>query len=236
LVRLIAGVLLFLVLATSALLLAAVTWSPGFVMRAIAPRWGRWMCWVVGIRLEVEGREHLDRPAVIVANHQSAMEAFIFPAVLPPKVRYVGKKEVGNIPFFGWVFRATGQVLVDRGDTQAAIAAIDASLATLPKGVSVFLCPEGTRSPDGTLGPFKKGAFHIAMKLGVPVVPLTLDGAQHLLPKHTRLPRPGTVKIRISPPVDTAKWRPETVDEHVAEVRGIIARELDQFRGLSSPK
>src|SRR5262245_2347883 len=147
------------VLTTAALVLLAVTRSPGFVMRVIAPRWGRWLCAMAGIHLEVEGREHFARPAVIVANHQSLLEAFIVPAVITPKTRMVGKKEVGNIPFFGWAFRATGQILIDRADSASAWAAIDASLANLPPGVSLFVCPEGTRSQDGTLLPFKKGAF-----------------------------------------------------------------------------
>src|SRR3954470_8136474 len=119
-------------LATTALVLMVVTRSPGFVMRVIAPRWGRWLCAVAGVHLRVEGREHLARPAVIVANHQSLLEVFIVPAVVTTKTRMVGKKELGRIPFFGWAFRATGQILVDRSDNAGARAAIDASLANLP--------------------------------------------------------------------------------------------------------
>ena len=117
-----AGLLLFLALLTVVLVLLAVTWSPGFVMRTMAPRFGRWLCAIAGIRLVVEGREHLAGPAVIVANHQSALEVIIVPAVLPPKVRYLGKKEVARVPLLGWVLRATGQILIDRSDPQSAIA------------------------------------------------------------------------------------------------------------------
>jgi putative phosphoserine phosphatase/1-acylglycerol-3-phosphate O-acyltransferase len=229
-VRVLAGLILFLALASAVLVLLAVTWSPGCVMRTMAPRFGRWLCAVAGIRLVVEGQEHLARPAVIVANHQSALEAIIIPAVLPPKVRYVGKKEVARVPLFGWVLRATGQILIDRSDPEAAIASIEASLASMPKGLSVFIFPEGTRSPDGTLGPFKKGAFHIAMRLGVPMVPMAIEGAQFLLPKKALLPRPGTVTVKILPPVDTSAWSPATLDQHVAEVRGAMARQLELMR------
>jgi 1-acyl-sn-glycerol-3-phosphate acyltransferase len=222
------------VLATVALLLLAVTRSPGFVMRVVAPRWGRWICAVVGIRLQIEGQEHLAHPAVIVANHQSTLEAFIVPAVVTAKTRIIGKKEHGRVPFFGWVFRATGQILVDRGDTAGARAAIEASLAKLPPSVSLYVCPEGTRSKDGTLLPFKKGAFHMAIQLKRPVVPLTLDGAHRLMPKHAWLPRPGTVRVRISPPIDTSGWNAERIDEHVAEVRGVIARNLEQLRAAAT--
>jgi putative phosphoserine phosphatase/1-acylglycerol-3-phosphate O-acyltransferase len=227
--RVLAGVILFLALASAVLLLLAVTWSPGFVMRTMAPRFGRWLCAVAGIRLVVEGREHLAQPAVIVANHRSALEAIIIPAVLPPKVRYVGKKEVARVPIFGWVLRATGQILIDRSDPEAAIASIEASLASMPRGLSVFIFPEGTRS-DGALGPFKKGAFHIAMRLGVPMVPMAIEGAQLLLPRHALLPRPGTVTIKISPPVDTSAWSPATLDRHVMEVREAMLRQLEQLR------
>jgi 1-acyl-sn-glycerol-3-phosphate acyltransferase len=228
--RLVAGSILMAVLATAALLIMAVTRRPGLVMRVIAPRWGRWLCAVAGIRLEVEGREFLADPAVIVANHQSMLEVFIIPAVIPPKVRLVGKKEIARVPFFGWAFRATGQILIDRGDNAVARATIADSLAHLPAGVSVFVCPEGTRSQDGTLLPFKKGAFHIAMQLKLPVVPLTLDGAHKLLPKNGWLPRPGTVRVRVSPPIDTAGWTSENLDQHVSEVRGVIAHTLEQLR------
>lgn len=228
--RVSAALLLIVSLATAALLLLAVTWSPGFVMWLIAPRWGRWTCAVGGVRLDVQGREHLSQPAVIVANHQSAIEVAIFPAIVPPKTRYVAKKAVARIPLIGWAFRATGQILVDRSDHAAAVAAIDESLAHLPRGLSVFLCPEGTRSLDGALLPFKKGAFHIAMKLGLPMVPVVIDGAQALLPKHALLPRAGTVKAHVLPPVDTASWRPETIDAHVAQVRSLMARELERMR------
>ena len=220
-------------LATTVLVLLAVTRSPGFVMRVMAPRWGRWLCAVAGIRLEVEGREHLERPAVIVANHQSLLEAFIVPAVVSPKTRMVGKKELARIPFFGWVFRATGQVLIDRQDSASARAALDDSLSNMPPGISVYVCPEGTRSQDGTLLPFKKGAFHIAMQLKLPVVPLTLDGAHLLMPKHAWLPRPGTVRLLISPPIDTSGWTVERMDEQVAQVRDLIARNLERLRAAA---
>ena len=221
-------------LATTVLVLLAVTRSPGFVMRVMAPRWGRWLCAVAGIRLEVEGREHLERPAVIVANHQSLLEAFIVPAVVSPKTRMVGKKELARIPFFGWVFRATGQVLIDRQDSASARAALDDSLSNMPPGISVYVCPEGTRSQDGTLLPFKKGAFHIAMQLKLPVVPLTLDGAHLLMPKHAWLPRPGTVRLLISPPIDTSGWTVERMDEQVAQVREVIARNLERLRAVAA--
>jgi 1-acyl-sn-glycerol-3-phosphate acyltransferase len=230
LARAIVGSLLMALMATAALVLLAVTRSPGFVMRVIAPRWGRWLCGVSGIHLEVDGREHLAGPAVIVANHQSLLEAFIVPAVVTAKTRMLGKKELGRIPFFGWAFRATGQILIDRADSPGARAAIDASLANLPAGVSLFVCPEGTRSQDGSLLPFKKGAFHIAIQLRRPVVPMTLDGAHQVLPKHAWFPRPGTVRVRISPPIDTSGWTAENIDQHVDEVRSVIAHNLEQLR------
>jgi len=222
-------------LATVALVLLAVTRRPGFVMRVVAPRWGRWLCAVAGIRLQVEGREHLAQPAVIVANHQSTLEAFIVPAVVSPKTRIVGKKEVARIPFFGWVFRATGQILIDRADPASARATLAASLASLPPGVSVYIAPEGTRSKDGTLLPFKKGAFHIAMQLKLPVVPFTLDGAYRLQPKHAWFPKPGTVYVRIAPPIDTSSWSAEHIEEHVAQVRGVILRNLEELRAAHPP-
>lgn len=234
LLRLIAGVVLMVLLATTGLILSALTWSPGFVMRTVAPRWGRWVCAAAGIRIQVEGRENLDKAAVIVANHQSALEVFIVPAVIPHKVRFMAKKEVGNIPFFGWIFRATGQILIDRGDPAAAIAAIDASLATLPKGVSVYVCVEGTRSADGSLLPFKKGAFHIAMRLGLPVVPMTIDRAHLLMRKHAWLPRPGTVQIRIGAPIDTSSWTAENLDAHVEEVRNVMLHQLETLRAAAA--
>ena len=236
LIRAVLGVLLMAVLATVVLVLLAVTRRPGFVMRVVAPRWGRWICAVVGIRLQVEGQEHLAQPAVIVANHQSLLEAFIIPAVVPPRLRIVGKREVRHIPFFGWAFSATGQILIDRSDPASARATIDAALKKLPPGVSVYIAPEGTRSQDGTLLPFKKGAFHIAMQLKRPIVPLTLDGAYKLLPKHSFSLKPGTVYVRISPPIDTTSWSVEHLEEHMAQVRGVMLRDLEALRAAHPPQ
>ena len=141
----------------------------------------------------------------------------------------VGKREIRDLPIVGRVFEAAGVVLIDRKDTAKAIEAMMPLVdAMRVEGKSVCLSPEGTRSITDKLAPFKKGAFHLAMQAGVPIVPIVIHNSGDVQPKGDLLFHPGTVHVEVLPPIDTKKWSVESIDQHVAEVRGMYLNALDQ--------
>lgn len=160
-----------------------------------ARRWARIILWAAGIHVELEGAENLRRnePQIIVSNHQSWFDVFALAAHLPVRYRFVAKKELGEIPLFGRAWKACGHVSVDRGNREAAIEALDQAWREVhEEKLTMILFPEGTRSPDGRLQSFKKGAFVLAVQGQVPLVPVAVLGSRGVMPK-------GSVKVRRAP-------------------------------------
>lgn len=187
------------------------------------------LLWILGVDLVVEGRERIEaaRPAVFLINHTSALDTAISMAIWPKMACGIGKREVIWIPFFGAAYALTGNLLIDRKDRTSAIAAIDGLVTIVNRyGLSPWISPEGTRSLDGELAAFKKGFVHIAMATNLPVVPVAIHGAHGLWPARTFRITPGTVRVQILDPIPTTDWSKDTLDEHVAEVRGALAEAL----------
>lgn len=173
---------------------------------AIARIWGKMAYRACGVRLEVHGREQrFDAPAYLVmANHTSHFDAPGIYAAVPIDMRPVAKRELGKIPIFGWALVRGAAIMIDRENKREAHASIDRAAETIRRGRSVLMFPEGTRTPPGTLGPLKKGPFHLALAARVPVIPVGVVGTgEVLLPGDWRI-RPGRVVIRIGAPIDTA--------------------------------
>ena len=192
-----------------------------------------WVSWILrgcGIRVVVEGLENVDvgRPHVFMCNHQSVMDIAALVQTIPVQFRFVAKRELSRIPFFGWALALGGHVLIDRGDRPRAIRSLERASGQIRGGTNVIVFPEGTRSKTGELQTFKKGGFHLCMQAGVPMVPVVLRNTSEAMPKGALLARPGTIEVEVLPPIDTSAWRPETINDHVAEVRGQFLRVLGQ--------
>ncbi len=186
---------------------------------------------LIGLNLKIRGEHHLwsHRPAVFVFNHQSNVDLVIIARLLRRDITGVGKREIRNMPIIGRVFEAAGVVLIDRRNTASAIEAMTPLVdAMRVEGRSVCLSPEGTRAISPKLAEFKKGAFHLAMQAGVPMVPIVIHNSVDVQPKGDILYHPGTVEVEVLPPVDTSGWSAETIDEHVAEVRNMYLEALEQ--------
>lgn len=187
---------------------------------------------LIGMDLKVKGEEHLwsHRPAVFVFNHQSKADIIIAAKLLRRDIAGVGKQEIKKeTPILGKVLELGGVVFIDRADGKSAIKAMTPLIDAMRKqGKSVVLAPEGTRTVSRTLAPFKKGAFHLAMQAGVPMVPIVIHNAGDVAPKGDFVFRAATVEVEVLPPIDTSDWRVETIDEHVREVRNLFARTLGQ--------
>ena len=179
----------------------------------------------------VHGEENLwkERPAVFVFNHQSKADVVIGAKLLRRDMAGIGKKEIKKMPVIGKVLEMGGVVMIDRKNASSAIEAMQPLVEAMRnEGRSVALAPEGTRSISPKLGPFKKGAFHLAMQAGVPMVPVVIHNAGDVAPKGDFIFRPATVEVEVLPPVDTSEWSRETLDEHVRDVRNMFLRTLGQ--------
>ncbi|CAA0116737.1 putative phosphatase [Halioglobus japonicus] len=187
---------------------------------------------LIGMDIKVRGEEHLwsHRPAVFVFNHQSKADVVIAAKLLRRDIAGVGKQEIKKeTPILGMVMELGGVVFIDRADGKSAINAMKPLVDAMRKeGKSVVIAPEGTRSVSPKLAPFKKGAFHLALQAGVPIVPIVIHNAGDVAPKGDFVFRPATVQVEVLPPVDTSDWHVESIEEHVRDVRNMFARALGQ--------
>jgi 1-acyl-sn-glycerol-3-phosphate acyltransferase len=201
------------------------------VVRALGRVWIRWILRTYGIRVVVEGLENVPAraPVVLMSNHQSLVDIAAIVDTLPPSVswRFVAKKELVRVPIFGWCLVTTGQIIVDRGNRERAVASLHRAAERIRGGASVIVFPEGTRSPDGSLRPFKSGPFHLALEAQVPIVPVTVSGSQRITPKGSLQVHSGTVKIAFGKPIPTRGVRIEERAALKARVRDAIARGYD---------
>ncbi len=186
---------------------------------------------LTGCELEVTGEENLwtSRPCIFVFNHQSKADVMILAKLIRRDMGGVAKKEVRDTPVIGKLMELAGTVFIDRANAGSAIKAMAPLIdAVKIDGKSIVIAPEGTRTLSPKLGPFKKGAFHMAIQAGVPMVPIVIHNAGDVAPKNEFLMRPAKVRVDVLPAVDTSKWSTRTMNEHVAEVRGMFLEALGQ--------
>ncbi len=195
---------------------------------------------LIGIELDVVGEEHLwsHRPAVFIFNHQSKADVIVIAKLLRRDIAGVGKKEIRKeTPVLGKVLELGGLVFIDRADGKSAINAMKPLVDIIRnEGKSVVLAPEGTRTVSPAMASFKKGAFHLAMQAGVPIIPIVIHNSGDVAPKGDFVLRSATVKVEVLPPVDTSEWSLETMNDHVREVRNMFARALGQPEKTLSKK
>jgi 1-acyl-sn-glycerol-3-phosphate acyltransferase len=195
---------------TVALLLVAKlrgeTWHPEGSYDRLPREWATDLLDDAGITAKVTGLEHLEGVGTCVycCNHTSLVDTLAVAARLPGSIRFVAKRELLRVPFFGWGLRMSGQIPIDRKDHGAAVDAFADAGRALAEGKSAVVFVEGTRSRDGTLQPFKKGAFVMAIATQRPCVPVYVSGAFQLLKRGGAVPRPGTVEVRIGEAIPTA--------------------------------
>ena len=175
----------------------------GLVFHALARTWARVTLLICGVKVHATGLEKLDRSRnyVYVSNHASMFDIPAIIATIPDEIRIVYKRELEKIPFFGWGLKWGSYIGIDRSRGADAMKSLDEAAEKIRRGASVLLYAEGTRTLDGKLQPFKRGAFNIAVKAGVPIVPLTVNGSFHILPKHSMSIDPGTINLVLGNPI-----------------------------------
>ena len=202
--------------------------GPGSIYETIPREWARDLLRSAGIEVRVKGREHLDGVGncVYCANHTSFVDPGALIEAVPGSVRFVAKRSLFHVPVFGTALRLTGQIPVDRANRDAAVDSFAEAGRILREGVSAAVFVEGTRSRDGSLQPFKKGAFVLAISLQVPCVPVYIVGARALMPPGGFVPRPGAVEVRIGLPIPTAGLTYEDRDglrQHCWQAMSVLA-------------
>jgi 1-acyl-sn-glycerol-3-phosphate acyltransferase len=227
------GGALFLGLSVLALFrLAVLKWERDRATRRWLDRWAGTMMAVLGWTVEVEHAERLvaHRPAVLVGNHQSNLDAVVWAAFYPDATVVIGKKQIGLIPIFGWLFRATGNILIDREDAAKARTSIaEAARKIRQENLRVWMAPEGHRNQRPEMLPFKKGAFHLAIAAQVPIVPFVVGPLGPVLDAKRLLVRPGCIKVKVLEPVPTAGLTEADLPALLARTRGdmdVVRHEL----------
>ena len=196
-------------------------------MYQVAMKFVRAAVRIAGVRVRVEGAGDIP-PGVCVfaANHVSNMDPLAFVPAIPRRVAILVKKQVFRIPVLGMAMRMANFVPVDRDNREAAAGSVETAVKYLKEGLSFAVYPEGTRSRDGRLLPFKKGTFVMAIRAGVPVVPVSIVGAQDLLRKGEWSVHPGEVTIRFGPAVDVSSYTVEKRGDLLARVEELVAAGL----------
>lgn len=183
---------------------------------------------LAGLQISVKGKRNLTdfRPAVFCFNHQSAADFFIIIKLLRKDFTGVAKKELEKTPL-GPLFKAFGAIMIDRTDRAKAIEAMKPAVEALKDGTSVAIAPEGTRSGTAELGPFKAGAFHLAMQAGVPIIPVVIKNAYMAVSKGSPMFRPTHIEVVVLDPVETSLWKVKNLNQYIEEVRDLFVAELN---------
>ncbi len=181
-----------------------------------------------GVKVVVRGLENIpEPPCIFMANHVSYLDGPLLFITCPHFLRAMVKKSAFSLPLIGPNMTMAGFVKVDRRNFKAAARAVEEALEKLRKGMSFMVFPEGTRTRDGRLQPFKRGGFLMAVRAGVKVVPVAIKGAYEVMPRHKFSIKPGTVEIVYLPPVDASRYSEENLGELMQEVRRRIENELE---------
>ncbi len=176
----------------------------------VFPRyWGRILCRLPGVQVTVEGFENIDpqQTYIFAGNHCSQYDIFAFQGYFPHDFRWIAKKELFRIPLFGQAMHRVGYIPIDRTRGRQALKSLDEAAQRIAAGSSVLIFPEGTRSADGLLQEFKAGAVLLAIKAGVPIVPIGFNGSYEVLPKGKFFPKNGKITIRIGSAISTKDYK-----------------------------
>lgn len=178
--------------------------------------------WTLGINFKVKQHGKLpDTSVIYTINHSSTLDLLTMIALAMPRIRFVAKWELQYNPLFFIIGRSTGQVFIQRKKSEKAVKKLQNTYNRLRRdNLSIMVAPEGSRKHPGVIGPFKKGAFRMAIDLGFPIVPIYFDGNNELSLGGSLFAKKGTITAHIHEPIDTQHWKLETIDEHIAEVRG----------------
>jgi len=225
------------IVATTIIIISRFT--SGKAAQRLTVKWAQLVLRSMRISCSIENTTNIDSSAfyIITPNHQSIMDFLPLLSTLPMRFRWVLKKELLSIPLFGWGLRSIGAVSIDRSSRDKAFKAILGASEKLNDGWSLLVYPEGTTTHDGLMLPFKKGPFILAIRTGVPILPVTCNGPFKIMPRGSRLIKPGHVKVFIGNPIITTgldeKDLPALMEKTRAEMKKHLDPEYDPFKTSS---
>ena len=196
---------------------------------SISKLWAYTMLAVSFVRTEIKNKEKIKQGTsyIIISNHQSLYDIIALVTTLGIQYRWFIKKEVLKIPIFGYALYASRNIFIDRSNTACAIESINKGIDRLPRGVSVMVFAEGTRSRDGRIHEFKKGGFVTAVRRKIPILPVTVNGSRRVLPKGSLAMKPGKIQIIIGDPIDTSGYTTDTAQELIDKTRQVVIANFD---------
>ena len=194
----------------------------------LARLWANSILWVSRVKVQVHGAEKLnpDQSYIYMPNHQSNADIPLLLGRLPVQFRWLAKAELFKIPIFGRAMRGVGYISIDRSNRKSAFESLSRAASTIRNGTSVLIFPEGTRSRDGRILPFKKGGFVLSVDSGVPIVPIVIRGTRDIIPKGHFMIRPAPVCMEILDPVETADYTRKTKDQLLETIRTALVENL----------
>jgi len=198
--------------------------------------WARSIVFVSRVKVSVRGLEYIDPSAayVYMANHQSMFDILTLLGYLPVQFRWLAKMELFQIPVFGYSMARVGYISIDRSNRKSAYKSLQEAAQKIAQGVSVVVFPEGTRSTDGQIKPFKGGGFYLAIRSGRPIVPVVIFGSHQVMPKGRLRIRPGQIILNINPPIETTHYNNKTKEVLMESVRSTMKRDLERMTQESS--
>lgn len=204
----------------------------------VARIWAKILLKLTNTKIEIIGMENIlvGKPQIFMANHQSDFDILIVLGHLPSQFRWIVKKELFHIPLFGKAMRNAGYIEIDRQNHEKAMRSLDIAARKIQEGKSVMSFPEGTRSKDGTIKPFKPGMFHLALTSGIPIVPISIIGAGEIMPKRSLQIKPGKIVMIIDRPIDVKDYSPENRQELIERVRHVIIENCEKYKHRSQEK
>ncbi len=204
----------------------------GHYYHGIAHLWSRFWMWLFNVRVRIHGLEHLrsGERYIYISNHASMFDIPVVLGFIPDQIRIIFKKELGRIPIFGWSISVGHYISIDRSNARRAKESLEQAIEKMKSGKSVLLFAEGTRTRDGKMQAFKRGPFSLAVRSGVPIMPVTINGSFSIMPPDTLRVRPGTIDLILHPPVyQTGDASRENEVRLMEEVRTAIAADyIDQ--------
>jgi 1-acyl-sn-glycerol-3-phosphate acyltransferase len=204
----------------------------GRVGHQCARLWGKIALLANRVKVRVEGMERLNGkgPYIFMSNHQGYYDIFTLVSHLPYQFKWLAKKELFSVPFLGWTMAAVGYISIDRGGTRETVEAMNEAARKIRDGMSVVIFPEGSRSPDGSIQPFKKGGFTLAIKSKVPIVPIAISGSGDIMPKNKWTVTAGGIRMFVGPPIEIQQYSLKDRESLMRSVRETIS---ENFRLIS---
>lgn len=204
-----------------------------FILEPFVKFWAKTILFIAGIKVEIEGLENIEKKKsyIVVANHLSMFDIPTTMAYLPVKLRMIAKKELSRVPVFGWGMLSLGHIFIDRQNRDKAVRSLDKAMERVKKRkISIMIYPEGTRSPDGEIKIFKKGAFVIAIKSELPILPVTISGSHEIMPKNSLRIKKGKIRLVVHPPVSSENKEISDRRELTNQIRDIIVDTFEKIK------